>query len=140
MLDILNAALLAVLWVSAYLDMRTRTIPNSIPILLMALAVFRMIAIGTMLPAIGILPAILIAGMFYTTNNSPIGGADIKCMAGIGVYLGLLPALESYMIAFVLAIIVSVVKKILTQDNEKGGIPLCVYLAIGATITILAKT
>lgn len=139
MLEVFHAIFLTVLWFGAYKDMRTRTIHNSIPIFLMALAIIRMIAIGTILPAIGILPAILIAGIFYTTNNSPIGGADIKCMASIGVYLGLLPALESYMIAFVMAIIVSVMKKRLKQDKEKVGIPLCLYLAIGVTITILSK-
>ncbi len=135
----LDVSFVSVLVIIADRDARTRTVSNFFIIMLCSLAIIRMFGIGSALPLLGLSPALLIALFFYHDGKN-IGGADIKCMAGIGVYLGLLPALESYVVAFVLAIIVSVVKKILTQDKEKVGIPLCVYLTIGATITILSKT
>lgn len=137
-LKALDIAFIFLLAIIANRDARTRTVSNFFFIVLFSLAIIRMFGISSALPLLGLFPALLTALFFYHDGES-IGGADIKCMASIGVYLGLLPALRSYLIAFVLAIILSVVKKLFRQNKEEVGIPLCVYLAIGVTMTILSK-
>lgn len=130
-LDMIFIILLAV---SAILDIRTRTIPNWIPAALIVLAIIQMIQNGSAINIFGILPSVVVGIILYQGGKG-IGGGDIKVMAGIGLYTGLISCVQVVTLGCLGAIIWCCFLRMLRHQKQKRGIPFCFWIFAG-TLTV----
>lgn len=99
-------ALLAVLLIAAYFDLRSRLIPNwlSFPAALLAVALHGIAAGGTGLLASALAYALwLLIGFFLyaVVLSYGIGAGDLKLLAASAAFLGIMPALYLALLSFV---------------------------------------
>jgi prepilin peptidase CpaA len=112
--------LLVLLILAAGIDLRSRRIPNWLNFLLI-LSGFAQ----SLLPARTITPAQSLLGMLVAASVpfvlfalGAVGGGDVKLMAGIGAWLGPMPALIVLVVEKVLGLII-----VLTQATAQRRIP-----------------
>jgi prepilin peptidase CpaA len=81
---------LALVLVATVFDLRSREVPNTIPILLLgwaiAVAAFRLDGIGWGSMLVGLSVGFLVSGIFFALGG--LGGGDVKLIAALGAVLG----------------------------------------------------
>lgn len=111
-------------------DMKTRTIPNYYPLAILVLSLLTS-SVGQVL-----IDSLMIGGLFLMIallSNGKLGGGDVKLMAALGAYLGVIGAVVSIIVGLVIAIIT----EILVRRNLKDSFALGPYLAAGAALVPL---
>lgn len=109
----------------AYTDYKTRTIPNSIPLTILALGCFTATSWVAKVASFVLIVLILIIAPKLTGQHS--GGGDIKLYCALSFALGLTPLAAILVLTLALA---AIVPAIIGKRREKGTrIPLCTYVA-----------
>jgi len=139
------ACYLAVL-AAAVIDLKTRTIPNTISLALLGIRLILFIfeciftdqAVGYLVSSIigGFLCALvlIIANKF---SKGGIGGGDIKLLACVGFMCGLYVVFSTLLLALVACIIVSGILLVLKKCTAKDHMPFGPFIYIGYSIMCL---
>lgn len=131
---------LCILMVTAYVDGKTKRIPNELIIAAVAagaasIAVFPEITLGQR--GIGILcisiPLLVIALLF----PGGIGGGDIKLMAACGIFLGWEGMIQAFVAAIFAAGVYCIGMMLAGKMNRRSQIALGPFLCLGIVIAML---
>lgn len=113
--------------IASYKDIKTRTIPNVIHILIMMVGLIQIDLVDSLLGFFIVpLPFFIMA---YLKEGS-IGGGDIKIMAAIGFTVGLFKGMEVSLLALILIVLTSLGSKWI-YHKEYTCIPVVPFLTIG---------
>lgn len=127
--------LAALLWASVS-DLKTRTIPNLVSLLLLAAGVLNLFTDGFSSQrllsafagaAIGFIPLFVMALLKGT-----IGGGDVKLAASAGFALGWLPSYLTLMTALLMFVLFGCCTMPKKQDKEAPGLPFAPFYAAAA--------
>ena len=143
---ICSITLISFMYIAAYLDFKTRKIPNRL--VLVMLVVWLVIASGYVIFDINAAIQFLIqaaisgiaAGSFfmfiYIVSRKSVGGGDVKLMAVSGLFLTLAKLLPMIFVSSLLAAIASALLLITNRATMKTAIPLVPFLFAGVLIVI----
>jgi leader peptidase (prepilin peptidase)/N-methyltransferase len=115
----------------AMIDLRTRTIPDHIPILIILIGLIDMEPVSAVLGLILVpLPYFIVALL----KENSIGGGDIKLMGACGFYLGLQVGYMASVLGLMFAIIIHFAYSVIGNKKVTNNIPLGPYLGAGCII------
>jgi len=115
----------------AMIDLRTRTIPDYIPMLIILIGLIDMEPVSAVLGLILVpLPYFIMALL----KENSIGGGDIKLMGACGFYLGLQAGYVASILGLMLAIIIHFSYSVIGNKKATKNIPLAPYLGAGCII------
>lgn len=117
---------------AGYYDYKKRIIPDKVHIIIIILALISNFNFIQSIIGFIILPIPFIVPIFF--NEESIGGGDIKIVASIGFYLGLVKGIVAIVIGLSLSILISI---IILKRYKNNSIPLAPYLATGSIIALL---
>jgi len=124
-------AFIMLLTYAAMIDLRTRTIPDHIPMLIILIGLIDMEPVSAVLGLILVpLPYFIMALL----KENSIGGGDIKLMGACGFYLGLQVGYVASVFGLMLAIIIHLAYSIIGNKKVTKNIPLGPYLGAGCII------
>ncbi|WFD12311.1 prepilin peptidase [Tepidibacter hydrothermalis] len=123
-----------ILMVAGYIDIKTKTIPDWIHILII-LAGF--IKVNLMESMIGLIIVPLPFFIMACLKENSIGGGDIKLMAACGVFLGVKGGVMGSVIGLVIAVVVNGVYYAIKNKDKNIGFALAPYLGIGSFVSFL---
>lgn len=124
-------AFIMLLIYAAIIDLKARTIPDYVPVLIMLVGLIDMEPVSAVLGLILVpLPYFIMALL----KDNSIGGGDIKLMAACGFYLGLQAGYMASIVGLMLAIIIHVAYSVIRSKKMTRGIPLGPYLGAGCII------
>lgn len=119
-----------VLLVAAFHDIRTRTVPDAIHLLILLMGLIRLNPLQSVLGLIVVpLPFYIVA--CWKENN--IGGGDIKFVAACGFFLGIERGYVGSLIGLIIAVLISGLIAWIKKDKAVS-IPLVPYLGVGEFI------
>ncbi|MFT9493886.1 prepilin peptidase [Anaerosolibacter sp.] len=122
--------------IASYTDIKTRTIPNIIHVLIMMVGLIQIDLVDSILGFLIVpLPFFIMA---YVKEGS-IGGGDVKLMAACGINLGLITAYSSMILGLSIAIIIHYLLVIQLVSSPDSSIPLAPYLSIGSILILLLR-
>ena len=125
-------AFIMLLIYAAIIDLKTRTIPDHIPVLIMLVGLIDMEPLSAVLGLMLVpLPYFIIALL----KENSIGGGDIKLMAACGFYLGLQAGYLASIVGLMLAIIIHFAYSVIRSKKMTRSIPLGPYLGAGCIIS-----
>ena len=129
-------------------DIKTKTISNSIILLMLGAWVIVMVPklfmdtyIGVLLLKNAILGFLIGGGLFlvvYIVSKKGLGGGDVKFMAAAGLYLGLRAVFSAMFFGTCLAAITGLILILLKRIGRKDTIPLAPFLYIGILLTVFS--
>lgn len=128
--DVKGLLFFILLAIASYMDIKTRTIPNVIHILIMMVGLIQIDLVDSLLGFILVpLPFFIMA---YLKEGS-IGGGDVKLMAAIGVAIGLLDGILLNIVSmFTMSFVCTLFKR-------KEKIPLTPYFLFGCIFTFVCS-
>ncbi len=116
---------------AAVIDLRTRTIPDHIPGLIILIGFIDLEAITAVLGLILVpLPYFLMALL----KENSMGGGDIKLMGACGFFLGLQAGYVASILGLLFAISVHFAFRVFGSKMNNKNIPLAPYLGMGCLI------
>lgn len=124
-------ALIMLLTYAAIIDLRTRTIPDHIPVLII------LIGLIDMEPILAVLGLMLVPLPYFIMallKESSVGGGDVKLMGACGFYLGLQAGYVASILGLMFAIIVHLAYGVIGSKKINKSIPLAPYLGVGCLI------
>ena len=128
----------SLLLIAAVCDLRNREIPNSISLGMLAVGMIGITPLSFLYSLLGLIIAALpyfAVDIVSKRNRFPIGGGDIKLMAGCGFVLGvgggILQNLIALPIAIIYGMVITVIEKI--KFNEES-IPLAPFICVGGML------
>lgn len=134
----------ALLIASAIQDIRSREISNLIPAMMIAAGMIGVTPLSFLSSCLGLLVTALpyfLASMAAKRNHFPIGGGDIKLMAGCGFILGagggILQSLIALLTAVVYGVIIALIRRI---KFNKVSIPLAPFICVSGIFVYLWRT
>ena len=133
-------------YITALCDLKTRTIPNSL-ILIMLIAWVLIMVPKIIIDTDAAVPILkdslyglfIAGGMFilvYIISRKGLGGGDVKFMAASGLYLGLGGIFTATFCGTVLAGLAGLALILLKKIGRKDAIPLAPFLYAGILITV----
>lgn len=132
--SIQNIILVVFAAVAAFIDLRTRRIPDRLVLLAAAAGLFFLYIdrdggwldglLGGAAAGLGLL-------MVYWVTRGGLGLGDVKLFGCSGIYLGLEGVLSAMMIAVVLSGIYSLVLICISRENRKSEIPFAPFILSG---------
>lgn len=131
---------------AAVIDLKTRTIPNYIPLALIGIRlvifVFEMIyvdyAISYLISSlIGCFLCGLVLIIANRVSKGGIGGGDIKLLSSIGFMCGIYVVFSGLLLALICCIIVSGVLMVLKKQKSKDHLPFGPFIYVGFVIMCL---
>ncbi|MGM0379369.1 MAG: prepilin peptidase [Bacillota bacterium] len=130
--------LVSIVIVMSIIDYRHFIIPDKLSIFTLASAIFFNILIRD-IPIKSLVLAFLVGGgfLFLIALIGPMGGGDIKIMAGFSLYLGIERTIAALLIAFILAGIIGIILIALKIKDRKDYIPFGPFLGGASAITFL---
>lgn len=126
-----------ILIVAGYSDIKTKTIPDWIHILIF-LAGF--ININLMESMIGLIIVPLPFFIMACFKENSIGGGDIKLMAACGFFLGISGGLIGSIIGLLMTVAVNGVYYAIKNKDKNIGFALAPYLGMGCIFAYIFKT
>lgn len=121
-----------ILIIAGYIDVKTRTIPDWIHILIVVVAFIRLDWMDSMLGLLFVpLPYFIIA--LFKENS--IGGGDIKLMGACGFYLGVRSGYAASIVGLFIAVISYAVIRLITSQKINQSLPLAPFLGAGCIAT-----
>lgn len=129
----MNYVIIILVCICGVIDLRKRRIPNNITFPLIVIALGYNIFTGNYVTSlIGLIVAIFIGIILFMANG--IGGGDVKLLAAIGAFSGVIPFFNVIFIASILSILWSVgmlLRKTITKNSiENTDAPFGLCLAI----------
>jgi leader peptidase (prepilin peptidase)/N-methyltransferase len=125
------AIFIMLLTYAAMIDLRTRAIPDHIPMLIILIGLIDMEPVSAVLGLILVpLPYFIMALL----KENSIGGGDIKLMGACGFYLGLQAGYVASILGLMLAIIIHFAYSMIGNKKATKNIPLGPYLGAGSII------
>jgi leader peptidase (prepilin peptidase)/N-methyltransferase len=124
-------AFIMLLTYAAIIDLRTRTIPDHIPVLII------LIGLIDMEPILAVLGLMLVPLPYFIMallKENSIGGGDIKLMGACGFYLGLQVGYVASILGLLFAIIIHLAYSVIGSKKATKNIPLAPYLGAGCLI------
>jgi len=115
----------------AMIDLRTRTIPDHIPVLIILIGLIDMEPVSAVL---GLMLVPLPYFIMALLKENSIGGGDIKLMGACGFYLGLQAGYMASILGLMLAIIIHFAYSVIGNKKVTKNIPLGPYLGAGCII------
>ena len=141
-----SVSLIAFGYVAAYLDFKTRKVPNKL--VLIMLAVWAVLMAGYVIvdiePAIKLLVQSLIGGAaagglflaIYYVSRKGVGGGDIKLIAVMGLFMTMAKLMPMLFFSALSSALFSAVLLITKRATMKSAIPLVPFLYLGTLIII----
>lgn len=124
-------AFIMLLTYAAMIDLRTRTIPDHIPMLIILIGLIDMEPVSAVLGLILVpLPYFIMALL----KENSIGGGDIKFMGACGFYLGLQAGYVASVLGLMLVLIIHFAYSVIGNKKVTKNIPLAPYLGAGCII------
>lgn len=121
-----------ILVIAGYIDVKTRTIPDWIHILIVVVAFIRLDWLDSMLGLFFVpLPYFIMALL----KGNCIGGGDIKLMGACGFYLGLRAGYAASIVGLFIAVISYAVISLITSQKINQSLPLAPFLGAGCIAT-----
>jgi len=147
---LLNYTLILVFgYIAAIIDIRTKQIPNSLVLAMIAAWVISMtpqlfVSTGGTVTLLtdSLLGFLFGGGLFmlvYVVSRKGLGGGDVKYMASVGLYLGFSGAVTTMLCGTVLAALTGLVLILQRKIGRKDKIPLAPFLYIGILITVFLQ-
>ena len=115
----------------AMIDLRTRTIPDHIPVRIIFIGLIDMEPVSAVL---GLMLVPLPYFIMALLKENSIGGGDIKLMGACGFYLGLQAGYMASILGLMLAIIIHFAYSMIGDKKVIKNIPLAPYLGAGCLI------
>jgi len=138
-MNTLTPAFLPVIWMCAYIDTRTRRIPNRITypslVVVAALRLFDTDATAYFLAGAAGFAILFIPALILGPEKAGVG--DAKLVAVMGLLLGWPHLLLSLALTFLLAVVVTLPPLAARRLSLHSTIPLGPFLAAGYSLTIL---
>lgn len=132
-------ALLGILLIITYTDIRSRIIPNKVLIISAALGLILNLIIRD-LSFISVLLGSMFGGgsllLIAILTKGGIGGGDIKLMATMGLYLGFKSTVIAICVSFIVIGFIASILVIFKMKSYKDTIILGPYFSVGILITI----
>jgi len=135
-------------YIASVVDIKTLTIPNKIPKIMISLWVLLTILRLFMdfdyfvIAGINSLLGLLIGGgtffLIYKLSKGKMGGGDVKLMAVFGLYLGIIGSITTMMYASILVLLVSGILMLIKKVNRATRLPFAPFLYVGSLIYIFA--
>lgn len=140
MFYICYSLLVFVLTTASIIDIRTRTIPNWIPLILCSIAAY-MIVTGYVSPytlCAGVLIFLLTCALkilverLFQLEGSSLGGGDIKLLSALALCIGFEPILIVMLIASMLTIVRALLARVLKREDSllKQTVPWAPYISV----------
>jgi prepilin signal peptidase PulO-like enzyme (type II secretory pathway) len=136
-------------YVAAVLDLKTKIIPNSFVLAMIAAWVLAMMPklfldIEETIPILINSSLGFVAGgglflLLYLISRKGLGGGDVKFMAATGLFLGLTGVLSAMLYGSVLAGLIGLVLLLLKKIGRKDAIPLAPFLYAGILISVFFR-
>ena len=143
---LLSLLLLAFGLIASVIDIKTKTIPNKLVLLMLSAWLVVMIPMvifrtseATVLLKDSALGFALAGGLFllvYIISKKGLGGGDVKFMAVCGLYLGLYYVVPVIFIGSILAGLTGLTMLLLKKMKRKDTLPLAPFLYVGILLTI----
>ena len=124
-------AFIMLLTYAAIIDLRTRTIPDHIPLLIIFIG---LIDLEPILAVSGLMLVPLPYFIMALLKENSIGGGDIKLMGACGFFLGLQAGYVASILGLLFAITVHFAFRAFGSKNINKNIPLAPYLGLGCII------
>ena len=116
---------------AAMIDLKTRTIPDHIPVLIILIGLIDMEPVSAVLGLMFVpLPYFIMALL----KENSIGGGDIKLMGACGFYLGLQAGYVASVLGLILALMIHLAYSVIGSKKTNKSIPLGPYLGAGSII------
>lgn len=116
---------------AAMIDLKTRTIPDHIPVLIILIGLIDIEPISAVL---GLMLVPLPYFIMALLKENSIGGGDIKLMGACGFYLGLQVGYVASILGLLFAIIIHLAYSVIGSKKMTKSIPLAPYLGAGCLI------
>lgn len=117
-----------ILIVASYIDIKTRTVPDWIHVLIMLVGLIKMDIVQSILGFFIVpLPFFIMACL----KENSIGGGDIKLMAACGFFLGVKGGVIGSIIGLLMAVVVNGVYYEIKNKDKKISFALAPYLGVG---------
>jgi len=117
--------------VAGYVDFKTKTIPDWVPILIMMLALIKIEWVDALLGLVVVpFPYFIMALL----KENSMGGGDIKLMGACGFFLGLQAGYVASILGLLFAISVHFAYRVFGSKMSNKNIPLAPYLGAGSLI------
>jgi leader peptidase (prepilin peptidase)/N-methyltransferase len=116
---------------TAMIDLRTRTIPDHIPMLIILI---RLIDMEPVSAALGFIFVPLPFFIMALLKENSIGGGDIKLMGACGFYLGPQAGYVASVLGLMLAILIHFAYSVIGSKKANKSIALAPYLGIGCIL------
>jgi leader peptidase (prepilin peptidase)/N-methyltransferase len=131
MVDFQMIAFIMLLTYAAIIDLKTRTIPDHIPVLIILIGLIEMKPMSAILGLMFVpLPFFIMALL----KENSIGGGDIKLMGACGFYLGLQAGYMASVLGLMLAILIHFAYSVIGSKKANESIALAPYLGAGFLI------
>ena len=131
---------------AAVIDLKTRTIPNYIPLTIIGIRMIIFIyeilyvdsAVSYLVSSlIGCFLCLVVLIIANKIVKSGIGGGDIKLLAAIGFMCGLYVVFSTLFIALICCIVVSIIAIMLKKYTSKDHLPFGPFIYLGFTVMCL---
>jgi leader peptidase (prepilin peptidase)/N-methyltransferase len=123
-----------ILMIAGYIDIKTKTIPDWIHVLIILAG---LIEIDLMESMIGFIIVPLPFFIMACLKENSIGGGDIKLMATCGFFLGVTGGLTGSIIGLLIAVAVNGIYYAIKNKDRNIGFALAPYLGIGSFVSFL---
>ena len=123
-----------ILIVAGYIDIKTKTIPDYIHVLIIIVGFINIDLLDS------IIGLIIVPLPFFITaclKENSIGGGDIKLMGACGFFLGLTSGLIGSVIGLGLAVVVNGVYYMIKKREKSIGFALAPYLGLGSYLSFV---
>ena len=141
-----SVSLISFGYVAAYLDLKTRKVPNKLVLTMLAvwlvlMAIYVVIDIGAAIDVLiqSAISGVAAGGFFlaiYFISRKGIGGGDVKLIAVMGLFMTFSTLMAMLFLSSLLSALVSAVLLITKRATMKTSIPLVPFLYFGTLITI----
>ncbi len=122
----------------AIVDLRYRKIPNQLNLLLLLFSVLNLIigkvSLFNHLTGLLLMIALFVFSVLFTHGET--GGGDFKLLLALGLFLGYSTIYKVVIIATIFGILVSYIKKILSEDST---IPYGLFISISVIYFLIAR-
>jgi leader peptidase (prepilin peptidase)/N-methyltransferase len=123
-----------ILIVAGYIDIKTKTIPDYIHVLIIIIGFINIDLLDS------IIGLIIVPLPFFITaclKENSIGGGDIKLMGACGFFLGLTSGLIGSVIGLGLGVLVNGVYYMIKKRKKSIGFALAPYLGLGSYLSFV---
>lgn len=125
-----------VLIIAGYIDIRTKTIPDYVHILIFIIGLINIDLLQSILGLIIVpLPFFIMACL----KENSIGGGDIKLMAACGFLLGVTGGLTGSIIGLMIAVVVNGLYYTVKNKDKTIGFALAPYLGLGCMFAYIVE-